>query len=120
MKGYSSIVRFKFRTGILLGLLAAVAILATDITSVSYQAVIESHAQADDTANGEDQDNTQITAEKNLVASVSQLTIHHGWHFIAEIYFDDEQDRDISGLDVREYNTWFRTLFRTIISPNAP
>lgn len=103
-----------------MGLLSAVAILATDVTSFSYQELVETHAQNDDTADGEEKENTQITAEKNLVASVSQLTIQHGWHFIAEIYFDDEQDYDITGLDVKKYNTWFRTLFRAIISPNAP
>lgn len=118
MKGYSSIVRYKFNAGILLGMLAALVIVLTDITTVHVPVQEDIVSQtASDQDSGEDQ---QISAGKDLVATVSQLTLHHAWHFIASIYTDEGQDQDTEGFEVREYNSWFRTLFRLIISPNAP
>ncbi len=120
MTGYSSIVRYKFRAGLILGFLAAIAILMTDFTLVNHQGKTDTELRADQEQDRGDESSTQLTASKDLVATVSQLTIQHAWHFIADIYTVDHEDQDTRGFDVREYDTWFRTLFRLIISPNAP
>ncbi len=122
MKGYSSLVRFKFRAGIMLGLLAALVILVTDVSSATLQKLEVAQVQADQDSpdSNDDHQETIVTAGKNLVATVSQLTIDHSWHFIADIWFEIPDDQVMTGFEIREYNTWFKTLFRLIISPNAP
>jgi len=120
MKGYSSIVRYKFRAGITLGLIAALAIVMTNQTLVNHQVKAEMHIDAGQDQDQNDEPKAQLSAAKDLLASVSQLTITQAWHFIADIYTVDHENQDLRGFEIREFNTWFRTLFRLIISPNAP
>jgi cytochrome c-type biogenesis protein CcmH/NrfG len=120
MKGYSHIVRYKFKAGILMGFMAVCAILYVDLSSFTYRQAAIQHEKAESSEEKENKSQEILDAGKNLIAHVSQLTLVQTWHFIGEIYLVDHQDQEIQDLEIGEYNTWFKTLFRIIISPNAP
>ncbi len=120
MKGYSEIVRYKFKAGILLGFMAAFAILFSELSSFQYRQAAAIQAKADKAGDYDDKAQEVLEVGKHLVAHVSQLIIVQEWHFLGDIYTIDHQDQEPGALEVRGYNTWFKTLFRLIISPNAP
>lgn len=103
-----------------MGFMAVCAILFVDLSSFTYRQAAIQHAKAEASDEKENKSQEMLDAGKNLIAHVSQLILVQTWHFIGEIYLDDQQDQEIKDLEIGQYNTWFKTLFRTIISPNAP
>lgn len=125
MKGYSNIVTVKHRLGIVFGLLAAVIILATNVVPGSdqyYQAVRKSVEKKDkqhkDRSAGDSAEYLTIT--QDLISPVSPLVITQDWHFLGEILHEEDDHVEFMPRHIDSYNSLFRTLFRQIISPNAP
>lgn len=103
-----------------MGVVAALAVLCSQ--SFTYTSSIK--AQQDtkkEVPSDHDQENHDIaTVSQDAVSSFVQLTISHDLHFITDIYHNVVEEVNIEFDQKIDFNSFFKTLFRLIISPNAP
>lgn len=122
MKRPSHIVNYKQSAGILTGIVAAIAILLSQ--SLYYTVAAQSLEDVQDTEQKASDDSStkevQLTASNDLLGSGGQVSLEEPLQFTITISFDDFSDFTSTCLEAVDYNTQFRTLFRTLISPNAP
>ncbi len=119
MRIRNNIVDFKHSVGIILGVITALMI--TFSQSLYYVAdSSELETPSKEQTSQEDDAESVLTAQNDLLGSGGQQSISHTWHLNIIIPFDDFRDFTSECLKAVDYNTQFRTLFRTLISPNAP
>ena len=76
---------------------------------------VKRHAEPED---GEGQE--QLTIAEDAIASIVPLSVSHVLHFIADIFLPEKDKLNVEVDTTPELTTYFKTLFRRIISPNAP
>ncbi len=103
-----------------LGIVAAIAILFSQTAFVSekHTSDVETHQSSDDD-NAENTHDITIIAQ-DAVSSIAQLTLANGLHFITDIDQNETETVKVHFDQKIDFNSYFKTLFRLIISPNAP
>ncbi|MEJ2004226.1 MAG: hypothetical protein P8X57_04520 [Cyclobacteriaceae bacterium] len=112
----------KHSAGILLGLLAALTILLSQsfyytLETVAEKAAVESHA---DDGSGDMEEVDLLSSANDMVSSIAQLSLEDVKAFIIDIPLIVEVDLSDLIEETIDFDDLFRTLFRQIISPNAP
>ncbi len=116
----NNIAKRKHALGLIIGLLAAVLILFTQSFYYEYVAISKEQIKAEQTDKANDTEAAILKAAPSAVSQVVQVTLQHAWQLISIISFDDARTHQINYTPSLHQNTLFRTLFRLIISPNAP
>ncbi len=75
---------------------------------------IEQHDQKEGTAE------SYISIPSSTISSTSHIEISQDLNFVLEILFERKPDEEIITRISHPVNRFFQTLFRFIISPNAP
>ena len=120
MNKQNYISKYKQSIGIVIGIVAAVVILVSQSFYYDYLASADGVNTEISTENTDDQQPDILTIGKDAVATVVQFTITHVLHFIAELQLANSDEIEIEFDQKVELDTFFKTLFRLIISPNAP
>jgi hypothetical protein len=116
MEKLTKISNIKHTAGIALGILAALVILVSQSFYFDYVAKSECKVKTEKS----DQEQTILKIGQEAVAQAANVTLHNVLHFISEIFLDDSSEVHIDIKLQPEFNSLFNTLFRLIISPNAP
>ncbi len=119
MSRSKTISKYKSSIGLAIGVLAAVVILFTQSFYFNYAANAEYKVKTEQSDNS-DKSETILKIGSEAVAQVAQVSLQNVLHFIANIYLDNSQQNHIEYSPQSLFNTYFHTLFRLIISPNAP
>lgn len=104
--------------GICFGIVAAIVVLLSQSFYFDYLVSTEK-ITAEVADEGEDEPEI-LSISKIALTSAVQHSITHALHFIADIYFDNSGEERVEVDQKVNFNTYFNTLFRLIISPNAP
>lgn len=121
MRENRKIAVFKEYLALAFGVIAAIAIICSQTFPQSTQLdqsekKSELPAQSDD-----DSDHHEIpTISKNVVSTFVQVTLTQSLHFISDIYQPEGDEVNVQLDQKVNFNSYFKTLFRLIISPNAP
>jgi len=118
MKSSRNISRKKELAFILLGILAAVAVVfSQSFTNFTYE--LEKDVKTELPADEEGSEDIP-TISNDAVSSFVQLTLNQALHFIADLKYQVKETITVFLDQKLDYNTYFKNLFRLIISPNAP
>lgn len=121
MTNTNNISKIKHSTGILFGLLAAVVILVSQGFYFDYVGKIEGKVKTEKTSDAdEDSHESVIKMSQQALSSGVEISIQSVLHFIGEIYTDDSVEVPSVSQNFKGLTSYFQTLFRLIISPNAP
>ncbi|MBL6446844.1 hypothetical protein JMN32_11010 [Fulvivirga sp. 29W222] len=112
---------YKQTIGIVIGIVAAIVILVSQSFYYDYMASTEGGVKTEigSEPTGEQQPDI-LTIGKDAVTTVVQFTITQVLQFIADLQLANSDEVQIEFDQKVELNTFFKTLFRLIISPNAP
>lgn len=105
---------------LMLGVVAAIAIIFSQTTLVSDQNTTDTETQSQEEPTDTDEKQDIPTITQDAVSSIAQLTLANGLHFIADIDQNEGETVKVQFDQKIDFNSYFRTLFRLIISPNAP
>ncbi len=119
MDKHSEIEPWKFNAGVVIGLVAALTILFSQSFYYSLSSVQEKVAVAKKSADDQEKE-IKISSSNDLLSTVAQLNITPTDFSVIEILLNDSVDFSSLRPETADFNTFFRTLFRQIISPNAP
>lgn len=119
MSKRNNISKFKRSVAFVTGILAAAVILFTQSFYFEYATDVESKVKTEQSDNS-DQDQAILKIGTEAVAQVAQVSLQNVLHFISNIYLDNSQQNHIEYRPKPLFNAYFHTLFRLIISPNAP
>lgn len=75
--------------------------------------------QKADTTKGASEE-TQISLPSSSLPSTNTVVVEHDFTFLHEILFEKETSPEVSKSVLQTAGKFFQTLFRAIISPNAP
>lgn len=109
----------KHVTGIAIGILAAVVILFSQSFYFEYVANIEGKATVEHSSDV-DSSETVLKMAHQALSTVVQFAIHNVLHFISQIYIENNTELEVKIENSISFDSFFQTLFRLIISPNAP
>ncbi|UII33398.1 hypothetical protein LVD17_06130 [Fulvivirga ulvae] len=113
--------KYKQTIGIVIGIVAAVVILVSQSFYYDYMANAEVGVKTEiGNETTDDQQPDILTISKDAVTTVVQFTITQVLHFIAELQLANSDEIQVEFDQKVELDTFFKTLFRLIISPNAP
>lgn len=119
MKANNNIADIKHIVGISIGIVAAIVILISQSFYFEYVATVDGEAQTEQSSDV-DSDETVIKMAHQALSSVVQFAVQNVLHFIGQIYEEDTFDANVSIENNISFDSFFQTLFRLIISPNAP
>jgi len=102
---------------LIVGILAAVIILSGQVSNTQSVPTNVITQQADEDT--EDQQKSVLKAV-DAVATSAAVSITHQFYFITEIFLPQENHEESAQIELPKLSTFFTTLFRQIISPNAP
>lgn len=115
-------VEIKRHIAVIIWMLLISALLVTQVSQplaqLSYSSDIE---QTDDSDEADSQESYSIISADLALNSISQLNLHQEFYQIREIVLDEVADPHV--VHVAQHLTesdHFRTLFRNVISTNAP
>jgi hypothetical protein len=111
--------KLKDYLGITIGVFAAIIILFTQSFYFDYVAQAQYNVKIDKTEKT-DKAPTILKVGQVAVAHAVQVTFQNVLHFISNIYIDESNSNHVDNKPQVSFNTLFVTLFRLIISPNAP
>lgn len=120
MNNLRNISRYKQTIGICFGIVAAVVILVSQSCYYNFLANEEAKVNTEVSDEKGEPKHDVLTISKDAVTSVVQYTLSQALHFIAEIYLENTDEVEIDVDQEVDFNTYFKTLFRLIIAPNAP
>lgn len=103
---------------LLFGILTAAVIVCTQTVQYSYQPISSEleHAEAAD-----EEGQTHVSMHlSDAVSSYAQITLDQALHELSSIYMEVKDRVEIPVEQKLNFNSLFKTLFRLIISPNAP
>lgn len=66
------------------------------------------------------QEEAQISLPSSSLPSTNTVVVEHDFTFLHEILFEKETSPEVSKSVLQTAGKFFQTLFRAIISPNAP
>lgn len=105
--------------GLALGVLTALAVLCSQSC---YYSLIEKtkSVEASGSADQSDEGTGVSVLTTDAVSYFVQVTLNQALHVITEIY-SEAVDQTKTEVDLKvDFDSYFKTLFRLIISPNAP
>lgn len=106
----------------LLVVLLVTAVLVYHTAQTYVKAVqltqIEKSSDKADTDTSDSQ--KEVYASADVILSVSSIHLDQEFYQIKEIVFGDEEDSEHVPHITERLTSYFRTLFRQVISPNAP
>lgn len=113
--------RYKHISGIALGVIAALVILFSQSFYFDYVAKIEGKTKTEQTSDSdEDSGDTVIKMSQQALSSGVEISIQSVLHFIGQIYDEVEVELPSITFKTQGLTSYLQTLFRLIISPNAP
>ena len=117
-EGLKKKLSFNFIVWILLG----VAIVISQVEQPLYADQLDIKTEQSDQSDQESSDETRLVIAADLaINSISGLNLHQELYQIREIILDDVADPHIVHLAQNHIDSdHFRTLFRNVISANAP
>lgn len=110
---------YKEWVSLILGVMAAAAVLCTQSFNYSTYIQPEEGTQTE-VPSDQHEDADKTTISQDAVSSFVQLTLTSGLHFIADIYQGIVEEFEVVVDQKIDFNSYFKALFRLIISPNAP
>ena len=114
----NNISRTKNTLVLILGLFAALTILSGQVYVNHVASNIEIKQDANDDESGEQEQ--FIVKAADAVSSTVHISVSHQLYFIQEILLAGEESEESTFIKLPKLSTFFTTLFRQIISPNAP
>jgi len=97
------------------------AIMADQVTQPLTISESSSNIEQNEKDNSQDSDEQIYVLQNLAINSFSTITIHQEFYQIREIILDEVADpQPVQVLDGLREDNYFRTLFRQVISPNAP
>lgn len=113
--------KYNHPTALLLIVLLGMTVLVYQ-TSQSYMHVSQvvktrNTEQSDQQEKGSEQ---QISLSQDVILSVSNIHLDQEFYQIKEILFGGEENEEEVPPTIERFTSYFRTLFRQVISPNAP
>lgn len=112
--------RYKHALGISLGIVAAIAVLFSQSCYYNYVALEKSKVNTEVPGADGEEHHDVLTISKDAVTSAVQFTISQVLHLIGNIDLQNSDEVEVELEQTTDFNTYFRTLFRLIIAPNAP
>jgi len=103
---------------LVMGMLAALTILSGQVYNTQVNTPVEL-SQEESSDDAEDQQPT-IIKSVDAAATTANLSLTHQFYFINEILHTEKDHTESTYLELPKLSTFFATLFRQIISPNAP
>lgn len=116
-KATANISNYKRLASVLLGVVMAVVIVFGQVTSYDAPENIQENEQQTNEDSSED---ILVLKAADAIASSVQVNLTHQYYFISEIIFADEPSTSGWHIATPVLTTFMHTLFRQIISPNAP
>lgn len=121
MSRRKNISKIKSSVSLITGVLAALVILFTQSFYFDYAAETQTESKVKtEQSDNTDEDQAILKIGSEAVAQVAQVSLQNALHFISNIYLDNSQQNHIEYKPKPLFNAYFHTLFRLIISPNAP
>jgi hypothetical protein len=114
-----SLFRYKILT-LLAGIATAAVIIFSQL--FYFQAATYCQEKVDTEQNDQKAGATEsyISIPSSTISSTSNIVINQDLNFVLEILFEREPDEESNTVVSLSVNRFFQTLFRFIISPNAP
>lgn len=117
MKMKLNISKSKNTMVLIMGILAALTILSGQV----YNTQISPSVEVSQESNSGDADDQQtIVKTVDAVSTAAHVNLTHQFYFITEILHTEENHEESTYFELPKLSTFFTTLFRQIISPNAP
>jgi hypothetical protein len=103
---------------LIVGILAALTISSGQV----YQTQFTSPVEVGQDGNSEEADDQQHISIQSVdaMATTAHVNLTHQFYFITEILHTEENHEESTHFELPKLSTFFTTLFRQIISPNAP
>lgn len=118
MKRILNISNTKNSLVLILGVFAALTILSSQ---VYMDQITPQYEVTQDTNTDDSGDHEQIMVKAaDAVSSTVHITLTHQLYFIQEILLSEDDSEERTFIKLPKLSTFFTTLFRQIISPNAP
>ncbi len=102
---------------LIVGILAGLTILSGQVYHTQLASPVE--VSQESTTDESDQQQTGIKSA-DAVATTANINLTHPFYFINEILHSEENHEESTCFELPKLSTFFTTLFRQIISPNAP
>lgn len=119
MRNINNISKYKRSISLVMGVLAAMLIIFTQSFYFDYAASADKKVKTEQ-SDSSDKEQTILKIGSEAVAQVAQVSLQNVLHFISNIYLDNSEQNHIEYRPQPLFNAYFHTLFRLIISPNAP
>lgn len=103
-----------------MGVIAAAVILCSQSFYFDYVQGVESNVKTEIPADGEEGERTVLKMSQQAISSVATFAIQNVLHFISQIYVEDQSETPNVFQNTEGFTSYLQTLFRLIISPNAP
>lgn len=122
MRAKNNISALKHTIGIAIGIIAALVILVSQTFYFDYLANTDGDKVKTEVAEdgSEHHASDVLTISQDAVTTVVQFTINQILLFITDLQLISNEDVKVEFSQKVELTTYFKTLFRLIISPNAP
>ena len=104
---------------LIVGILAALTILSGQVYTTQLAAPTEVVSQ-EDSATSDAEQQQVIVKTVDAVSTSASVSLTHQFYFISEILHIQENHEESTFFELPRLSTFFTTLFRQIISPNAP
>ena len=118
-KAITDISNYKCGATLFFGVIMAVVITIGQISSYRTPDKAQNQEQLDSTDDSSNNDILLLKAADAIATSV-QVSLTHQYYFISEIIFAEEPGTSEWHTTTPVLTTYMHTIFRQIISPNAP
>jgi hypothetical protein len=103
---------------LIMGILAALTILSGQVYTTQLTPAVE--VSQEDTSSSDTEHQQTIVKAVDAVSTSANVSLTHHFYFINEILHIEENHEESTFFELPKLSTFFTTLFRQIISPNAP
>lgn len=117
MKAINLIFKSQLFIAIVFGFLGS-AMLVQQVSAIELQVAATEEATADDQSN--DEETASLDVSQAAINSAVGVHLTQEFHQIMEIRFESKNDPEIENEVALFDSGHYRTLFRQVISPNAP
>ena len=112
---------YKQPTAFLLVILLGMSVLVYQTKQTYVQVVKIEQAKTANDSNEESPDSHEVfIVSQDVILSISSIQLDQEFYQIKEILFGDDESVETEPNVVERSPSYFRTLFRQVISPNAP
>lgn len=116
----ATISNYKQLSTLILGLVMALVITVGQVTANNTSDKIQTQEQQDQQTDNDQAEEMLVLKAADAISTSVQVSLTHHYYFISEIIFDDQSKTDGWHIETPVLTTFMHTLFRQIISPNAP